>query len=251
MTAMTKASERWLLPLSAILLVMGGLVGLQVHTQSLRGEMEIGRRTSALGEMLRSNQTQVEAYKKEIGDLRTRLAKYETTATKDEGMSQLITEELQTSRAALGLVPLRGPGITLEISDSTLPAIKGVDAEPFLVHDYDLIQLLNELWADDAEAISVNGQRIVLGSSIICSGRLVQVNHVPISAPFVFTAIGTVDNLVSGLNIRNGVLDTMKGWGFKVKLTPHEQVEVPAVSVAPKFRLARPVIKEPTQEVTQ
>jgi uncharacterized protein YlxW (UPF0749 family) len=251
MATMTKGSERWLLPLSAILLVMGGLVGLQVHTQSLRGETEIGRRTSALGEMLRSNQTQVEAYKKEIGDLRTRLAKYETTATKDEGMSQLITEELQTSRAALGLVPLRGPGITLEISDSTLPAIKGVDAEPFLVHDWDLIQLLNELWADDAEAISVNGQRIVLGSSVICSGRLVQVNHVPISAPFVFTAIGAVDNLVSGLNIRNGVLDTMKGFGLKVKLTAHEQVELPAVSVAPKFQFARPVIKETTQEVTQ
>lgn len=251
MAKLTKGRDGWVLPLSVILLVLGGLLGMQVHTQSQRGEMEIGRRTSALGEMLRSNQTQVEAYKKEISDLRASLAKYESQAANDQGMTKLISEELQSSRAALGLVPLKGPGIILEISDSTLPALKGVDAEPFLVHDYDLIQLANELWADGAEAVSVNGQRLVTGSSIICSGRLVQVNHVAISAPFVFNVIGNVDNLVSGLNIRNGVLDTMRGWGFKVKLTPKEEVQVPAISVAPKFQYARPASTTVAQEVTK
>lgn len=249
MTTVMKGSERWLLPLSFILLVMGGLVGAQVHTQSLRGDMQVGRRISALGEVLRANQTQVEAQLKEIETLRQQVAKYESQAVNDQGLTKLITEELQNSRAALGLVPLTGPGITLEIGDSSVPAIKGMDADPWLIHDYDLIQLANELWADGAEAISVNGQRIVAGSSIICSGRLVQVNHVPISAPFVFTAIGHVDNLVSGLNIRNGVLDTMKGWGFKVKLTRQAQVQVPAISVAPKFKFASPVLTDAAQEV--
>ncbi len=246
-----KGSERWLLPLSAILLVMGGLLGLQVHTQSLRGSMEVGRRTSALGEMLRSNQTQVEAYKKEIGDLRTRLAKYETTATKDEGMSKLINQELQASRASLGLVPLKGPGLTLEIGDSTLPPIKGFDVEALLVHDSDLIQVTNELWADGAEAIAVNGQRVVLGSSFYCAGRLIQVNGVTIPAPFVFTVIGNVDNLMSGLSVRSGVLDQLKGSGLSAKLTRLEEVEVPAISVAPKLRFAHPVVRDIAQGVTQ
>jgi len=246
-----KGKDRWLLPLSAILLVMGGLLGLQVHTQSLRPRMEIGRRTSALGEMLRSNQTQVEAYKKEIGDLRMRLAKYETTAASDQGMTQLIAEDLQASRAALGLVPLKGPGITLEINDSSLPALKGVDVEPFLVHDWDLFEVANELWGHGAEAISVNGQRLVAGSAFVCSGRAITVNRVLISAPFVFTVIGKPDTLMSVLNTPGGELDKLRGYQLRVKLTRHAQVEAPAISVAPKFEFARPVVEDVAQGVTQ
>jgi uncharacterized protein YlxW (UPF0749 family) len=245
MFAWRKGGDRWLLPLSGILLVMGGLLGVQVRTQSVRGASEIGRRTSALAEMLSTNQVQVTEQKKEIEGLRARLAKYEATAANDQGMTKIINEDLQNSKMALGLMPVKGPGIVLELRDSTMRTSKEVDnADLFVLHDSDLIQVANELWADGAEAVSVNGQRLVAGSAIVCSGRLIQVNHASIAVPFVFTAIGDQKAMLSGLNIRHGVLDTLKALEFQVKLTPKDDLEAPAIAIAPKYQYARPVTRE-------
>ena len=244
MAVRIKGGDRWLLPLSGILLVMGGLLGVQVHTQSQRSTFEIGRNTSLLGEVLGASREQVDAQKKEIDQLRQRLATYEKTAVSDQGMTKVIQDELQRARIALGLVPLKGPGILLELDDSTLRSATGepTSGDFFVVHDYDLIQLTNELWADGAEAIALNDQRLVLGSAIVCSGRLITVNHVAISAPFVFTVIGNQPNLLSALNIRDGFIDAKRTLGFQVKLTPKDEVEVPAVAISTKYQFAKPVI---------
>jgi uncharacterized protein YlxW (UPF0749 family) len=239
-----KGSDRWLLPLSGILLVMGGLLGMQVHTQRQRGVTEIGRRTSALAEVLSANQSQAEEQRKEIASLRQRLTDYEKEASSGQGMTKVITEELQASRIALGLVPLKGPGVVLEVNDSTLLGKDSGDNDLLLIHEGDLVAITNELWADGAEAIAVNGQRLVAGSAFVCSGRLIRVNNEAISAPFTFTAIGDQRNLVSGLNMPNGLIDKMRVMEFQVNLTQKNDLEVPPIAVTPKYRFATPVKQE-------
>jgi len=244
MVARLKGGDQWLLPLSGILLVMGALLGVQVHTQRLRGEAAIGRRTSALAEVLGANQTQVNEQKSEISRLRARLAEYEKQATNDQGMTKMINEELQNSRIALGLVPLKGPGVVLAIGDSTLLGKDAGDNELLLVHDADLVAIVNELWADGAEAIAVNGQRVVAGSAFVCSGRLIRVNNQAISAPFVFTVIGDQRNLQSGLNMQNGLIDKMRVMEFQANLKSSDDLQVPAIAIAPKYRFATPAKQE-------
>jgi uncharacterized protein YlxW (UPF0749 family) len=249
-----KGSDRWMLPLSAILLVMGGLLGVQVHTQSLRTDPFGGRRTSALGEMLRSTEVQSNAKTKEIDSLRVKLAKYENAAGSDTDVSKLLAKTLAESKLQLGLVPVKGPGIVVELADSTAPIPKemqGSDITPWVVHDYDLIQMTNELWADGAEAISINGQRIVTGSAINCAGRLIQVNHVPVAPPFIFRAIGNRQNLVAGLNMPGAIVQNLRANQLQVKVTSQEMVEVPAVEVAPRIQFAKPSLKEVAKEPTQ
>ncbi len=237
MAVTTKGGDRWLLPLSGILLVMGGLLGVQVHTQSQRSATAIGRNTSMLGELL-SSKNEVDAQKdKEIAALRQTNTKYEKLAASGQGMTKAIQEELQRSRVALGLVPLKGPGIVLELGDSTMRVGKGEAAagDFFVIHDIDLIQMANELWADGAEAVALNGQRMVSGSAIVCSGRLVTVNHVAIAAPFTFTVIGNQETLESALNIRDGIIDKMRKLVFQFKLTRLVNVEVPGIAVSRMF----------------
>ncbi len=237
--------ERWLLPLSGILLVMGALLGVQVHTQMAQPDALTTRRTSAIAEIFHSSQEQVQSQKTEIDGLRRQLAKYEQEAAEGRGdFPKLLSEQLQADKMSLGLIPLHGPGILFEVGDATARPSSDAglgDIDPFIVHDSDLALAVNELWANGAEAISLNGQRLVSGSAIVCSGRLVQVNREIIPSPFVFTVIGDPKTLISGLSMPSGLLDQFRLCNFKLKVTRQADVVVPAIAVQPKFKFARPV----------
>ena len=246
MKAFWEAGKAWVLPVSVVCLILGGLLGLQMHTQQLRGNTVAGRRSSALVGMLTNNQAQLELARKEIEQLRSQVRKYEKQTMSEHGAANLVTTQLQNSRIALGLLPVRGPGVELELADSTIrrddKEIGGQDI--YLIHDFDLLQVANELWAADAEAVSLNGQRLVAGSAIRCSGPLIQVNNTSISSPFVFLAIGNKENLVSALNIRDGVLDTLRRVKFQVKLTAKDVVAIPPIAIASRYEYAMPATEE-------
>jgi len=245
MAEAAKNRKRWPVAMAAVCLVLGGLLGVQVHTRNVRGVMKAGRQSSALVGMLTTTQAQLDEQTKEIERLRARVGEYEKEAASEKGLMRLMTEELTNTRIALGLFPVKGPGIELILDDSTMRAgseIGGQDV--YVVHDFDLVQMANELWAAGAEAISLNGQRLIAGSAITCSVRLIEVNNVTISSPFTFLAIGDRDKLMSALNIRDGILDRLRVLQFQVKLTAKQEVVIPPIAVAPKYEHAQPVMQE-------
>jgi len=245
MDASAMGGRRWVYPLTLVCLVLGGMLGVQVHTQRARGETQVGRQTSALVSMLTQTESQVEQQREEIELLRARLAEYEEEAANEKGLARLLQEELRTSRIALGTVAVKGPGVVIELSDSTRRSNEGFGGDsPFVIHDFELLQITNELWCAGAEAVSLNGERLTIGSAISCSGPLIRVNNVTVGAPFVFKAIGDKDKLVSALNIRGGVLDGLRVLQFGVKLTPMDEVVIPPLTVTPKYTHAEPVEKE-------
>ncbi|HUU53363.1 MAG TPA: DUF881 domain-containing protein [Armatimonadota bacterium] len=234
--------------MTVVCLVLGGMLGVQVHTQQLRGATQVGRQTSALVGMLTRNEAQVEQQQEEIERLRGVLSEYEREAASEKGLTRLMQEELHTTRIALGTVAVKGPGVELELSDSTMRAGGGFgDQDVYVIHDFDLLQVANELWCAGAEAVSINGQRLLAGSPIACSARLIEVNKVTVASPFKFKAIGDRDKLMSALNIRDGVLDRLRVLQFPVKLMPKEEVVIPPISVPPKYEHAQPVGKEAKQ----
>jgi len=241
-----QTGKGWALPVSGVCLVLGALLGLQVHTQQLRGEMEVGRRSTALISLLSNSRAQIDLQTKEIERLRTQVAKYEKGAMSDKGAAALVTKELQNTRIALGLLPVKGPGVEVELDDSTIRGEdKGIGGPgTYLIHEFDLLQVANELWAAGAEAVSLNGQRLVAGSAIRCSGPLIQVNNTSIPHPFVFLAIGSKENLLSALNMRGGVLDQLRLVKFQVKVTPKDQITIPPIAIAPKYSYAKPATEE-------
>jgi uncharacterized protein YlxW (UPF0749 family) len=68
-----------------------------------------------------------------------------------------------------------------------------------IVHDVDIVVLLNDLKAAGAEAIEVNGKRIINISEVVCAGPLIRVNGEVIPAPFVIIAIGDMDKLYNAV----------------------------------------------------
>lgn len=248
MTNLWGGGSRWPIALTMVCLVLGGLIGVQVHTKQLQGATQVGRQTSALVGMLTQGQAQLEEQKAEIERLREKVTRYEEDASGERGLAQLMSEELRNNRIALGLLSVKGPGVELVLGDSTMKGDDGIGGQDaFVIHDFDLLQIANELWAAGAEAVSLNGQRLSAGSAITCSGRLIEVNKVAIASPFTLLAIGDRGNLTSALNIRDGALDRLRVLQFQVNLTPKDEVVIPAIAVAPKYEHASPAPKEETQ----
>ncbi len=103
-----QSRERWLLPLSGMLLVMGALLGLQYHTWRAN-DPALWQRGQA-GQVLRSYRAEMEKQKTEIGDLRAKLTTYENEASTG-GLRGVLNDELQKAKIGLGTVPVEGPGI--------------------------------------------------------------------------------------------------------------------------------------------
>ena len=93
-------------------------------------------------------------------------------------------------RQISGLTELVGPGVEVIIDDSNRDLSLWEDVNDVLVHDSDVLLILNDLLAAGAEAISLNGHRIVHTSAVSCGGYIVHVNGVPAAKPFRIQAIG-------------------------------------------------------------
>ncbi|UCC67589.1 MAG: DUF881 domain-containing protein [Armatimonadota bacterium] len=245
MASLWRGEKRWVLAMTLVCFALGGLLAVHVRTQQLRGATEVGRQTSALTWLLTDTRAQLEKQKEETERLRTRVAEYEEEAASEKGLIRLMMDERRNSRIALGLLPVQGPGVELILDDSTMRTGGELGGQDFfVVHDIYLLQVENELWAAGAEAVSLNGHRLISDSAITCSARLIKVNDVSISNPFVFLAIGNRDNLTSALNIRGGILDQLRVLEFQVKLTPKDEIVIPPVAIATKYEYAQPVTKE-------
>ena len=93
-----------------------------------------------------------------------------------------------------------------------------------LVHDQDLRELVNELKNSGAEAISINGQRIITNTAITCSGAVITINGVRLSSPFEIRAIGNTASLKGGIVRIGGYLSRMEDEGIIATLEESNNV---------------------------
>ena len=109
---------------------------------------------------------------------------------KPEKSSELLNEILLRRKMPAGYQKLQGKGVIIELMDSEEEAGDGENPNNLLIHDQDILILLNDLKVAGAEALSVNGQRIVARSEIKCSGATITINGTTYGQPFIIKAIG-------------------------------------------------------------
>jgi uncharacterized protein YlxW (UPF0749 family) len=150
-------------------------------------------------------------------------------------------KELQRLGGYAGTVKLQGPGVVVTIDDSKRQSKPGDNPNLYLIHDDDLLKVINELKAAGAEALSINGQRIIAISEIRCAGPTLSVNNVRSSPPYVIKAIGDPQTLDAALKMRGGVVETLKFWGIQVQAATEQNVIIPAYKGAFSFEYAKPL----------
>ena len=106
------------------------------------------------------------------------------------GSDDLDAAEAALSRQA-GLTAVQGPAVTVTLDDapdSVRP--DGVDGDLLVVHQQDIQAVVNALWTGGAEAMTIQGQRVISTTGIKCVGNTVVLHGVPYAPPYVISAIG-------------------------------------------------------------
>lgn len=146
-------------------------------------------------------------------------------------ISPLEQERNQFLGAHVGSLPVRGEGIVIVIDDSDVQDPDG------RVRDFDLQVVTNSLWAQGAEAIAINGERLTPGSALRSAGEAVLVNLAPLIPPYRVEAIGNSRELQVGLaqSRAAGHLAMLRDtYGVNVNISAAEQLELPgATQVVP------------------
>lgn len=141
------------------------------------------------------------------------------SATQNDTTSAAKEEELKKNNMLLGLTSVKGSGIVIELEDgkSESSILSMEDSSNKLVHNDDLLSLVNELRNSGAEAIEINGQRVVNSSAITCEGNVIKINGERIGSPFTIKAIGSQGLLYGQMTRVGSYLDLMKERGVDVK----------------------------------
>ncbi|MEW1780293.1 DUF881 domain-containing protein [Streptomyces sp. NPDC086777] len=144
-----------------------------------------------------------------------------------EARRQTAEKERQLGILA-GTVAAQGPGITMTVDDP-----KGtVQADM-------LLDAIQELRAAGAEAIQVDGVRVVAGTYLADSGKGVSVDGNKITQPFVFKVIGKPQDLEPALNIPGGVVQTLEKEQATVTVERSTKIVVDALRPAKQPDYAR------------
>ena len=140
-----------------------------------------------------------------------------------------------------GVVALQCPGVIVTIDDSKRSSKPGENPNLYLIHDDDILKVINELWAAGAEAVSINEQRLIASSEIRCAGPTLSVNNTRYSPPYDIRVIGDPQTLENALKMRGGVVETLQFWGIQVNIKKQEIVDIPAYKGSFHFEYAKPV----------
>lgn len=145
-----------------------------------------------------------------------------------------LNQQIKKLQVAAGLATVSGKGIVIKLSDNPNAAQNSVGAFlPGLVHDYDVLQVVNELRAAKADAIAVNKTRITGYTPIRCVGPVIYVNWEPAAAPFVIQAIGDPQVLSSAMKMPGGILENLSNQGLGVKVWSSDSLTLAASAGLP------------------
>ena len=178
----------------------------------------------------------------ELDRLEDELEKVRANSTSSNSELAILEESIKEKNLALGLTEVTGTGIKIILNDGNATTITNsfISVSDLLVHDGDLINVVNELFNSGAEAISVNGQRIVSTTAIECDGNVIKVNGTKIGAPFEITAIGYPEQL-AGIGRPGGTIELLESRGVIVTLNKQNSVTIPKYSGTIKFNYANTI----------
>jgi len=221
-----------------LLALMGFLLVTQVRaTRHFREQPEVRTRNLyALAAMLRQEREARRQLEAQLVELQGRVREFEQAAASGRTALEALRHQVEEYRLALGLVPVEGPGVAVHVAEPRAPRSRG----PAAVQYQDLVAVTNELWAAGAEAVAVNGQRVVATSGFSQVGGTILVNLRRLSPPFLVEAIGDPATLEGALNIRGGVVEGLRGLGLDVRVERRDRIRLPAYQGGFQFEHARP-----------
>lgn len=217
-----------------LLLLAGFLFVLQVRAdQALRAAAALpSRRLEDLSVLLRRQQEADRTLRDELAGLRTKLDDYRAAEAGGESLADQMRREVEDLRVVVGRRPEEGPGLVVALAASPRRAVTP--------QAQDVSAVVNELWAAGAEAVAVNGVRVLAVEGFAADPAGVRLRDRVLHDPFRIAAIGDPATLEGALLVRGGIVDGLEGVGLNVTLARSPHLVAPASDAPLEFHYARP-----------
>ena len=160
-----------------------------------------------------------------VEKLEKELEELQTSASVNSDEANELQEKLKEYKKILGLTEVSGNGLEITLKDGDENQSKSVLSS--IVHDGDILQVVNALRNAGADAISVNDQRIVNTSAISCIGNVVKINGEKVGAPFVIKAIGNPEWLYGAIEMNGGYVSNLRREGVDVEVKKVKDITIP------------------------
>jgi len=231
--------------ISLMALILGFMIALAVNTNDVRTGRRVSDPEQASRLAIGSAETQEKLRKlsEETSKLREENTKLQNAIAEQTGQAKVLNISLQDLKRFAGLVPVTGPGILVSLKD-VMPKDRTIDAplSEVIVHDVDVLKVVNELWNAGAEAISVNNTRVSVGSNFRCVGTTILVDGIKIASPVEIRAIGDSKTLSGALKFPGGIYEELTNTNpGMIEITTVESMKLPAFSGSTRMKLAKPV----------
>lgn len=185
--------------------------------------------------------TEIDELNRVIKEKEDELIILENVAKGDENIIDILLGDLSYNKSMSGHSQIEGPGISIEMYDNPDSQIMGFAIDDDVIHDVDILNILNDLKVAGAEAISINDQRVLSSSEIMCGGPVIKINSKSIATPFVVKAIGDPKLLMASMIAPGTYGDVLKNVyyiGFEPKV--EDKIIIPEYTGRFSFKYAKP-----------
>lgn len=208
-----------------IFLIFGIVVAMQFKSTLTTKRLTVSKKLSV--EMLKEQLAKVQ---KESDELKAAID--ENLIMKNDIIKEYIEQQNDVQLAgdwervklSTGLVNVQGPGITIKLDDA--PAREpDTPVNWLIIHDQDIKMILNDLKKAGAQAIAINGERVVPMSEQLCAGPTILINDNRYSVPYYIEVIGDPDMLYESVS-SSSMIAEMTECNIRVEINKSKEIKL-------------------------
>lgn len=144
-----------------------------------------------------------------------------------------LNKQWETIKLHTGIAGVKGPGIVIRLDDA--PARQpDMPLSLLIIHDQDIKVILNDLKKAGAQAIAINGERVVPMSEQVCAGPTILINGNRHPVPYIIEAIGDPDEMYESISSSSRIAN-MTEFDIRVEITKSKEIVLPKFSSADKL----------------
>ncbi len=232
-----------------ILAIISAIIGVMLTVQLRSSLHPVHKESRSIAELRTTLQKELEKHKNLLADIskyNQLYYQYETSLSEDESIS-VMKEELARNRRMAGMVAMEGEGVVLEVVDAQIPDAHILDenmtapvVSEYTIDDEDLRWLVNILFANGAQAVSINGHRLISTTAIRNVGEVIQIDTRTIQPPYELKALGDPEVLLSALKLE-GVEENFQLANKKVVAEKRDKLMISANNETRTIQYMKPV----------
>jgi uncharacterized protein YlxW (UPF0749 family) len=214
--------------IGVLLAALGFAIAVQIRSVSSSDALS-GARPDELARILSDLNSQQSRLQGQIAQLQDELRKLNENGNRDTAARNAAKEKADALGVLTGTLPATGPGIVLTITD---PKHK-LAAE-------DLLDVIEELRGSGAEALQFGPVRVTTSSAFVDTDEGIQLDGVPIAAPYTVLAIGPPSTMATALRIPDGVVSAVGSAGGSATIDQRDTVDIKVVRPLPTTKYSTP-----------